>query len=63
MNCSPAYFLTPVFLGGPMDGLRWCTLPQDAIVRVAIKLRGGCYRLTGYRNDGKEAVYRWEACL
>lgn len=62
MNCAPAYFLTPVFLGGPVDGLEWCSLPSDQI-RTIVRLRGGIYRLAEYRNCGKEAVYRWEACL
>jgi hypothetical protein len=56
---KPAYFQTPVFLGGPMDGLQWCSLPYDAI-KVFMFVRGGCYRLTGYRKEGKEAVYTWE---
>ena len=56
---KPAYFQTPVFLGGPMDGLQWCSMPFDQI-KVFVFVRGGRYRLTEYRNGGKEAVYIWE---
>jgi hypothetical protein len=56
---KPAYFQTPIFLGGPMDGLNWCSMPFDQI-KLFVRLRGGHYRLTGYRKEGKEAVYAWE---
>ncbi len=56
---KPAYFQTPIFLGGPMDGLNWCSMPFDQI-KLFVRLRGGHYRLTGYRKEGKEAVYTWE---
>jgi hypothetical protein len=56
---KPAYFQTPIFLGGPMDGLNWCSMPFDQI-KLFVRLRGGHYRLTGYRKEGNEAVYTWE---
>jgi hypothetical protein len=56
---QPAYFVTPIFIGGPIDGLQWCSMTQDQ-VKVFWPMRGGLYRVTGYRNGGREAVYTWE---
>ena len=41
---KPAYFQTPIFIGGPVDGLQWCSMPFDQI-KVFVFLRGGVYRL------------------